>query len=132
MIFRRITLLKYLTPKHKVTNFLIVYHMQSSKTANKYPSLNINSSPNQVSPTSNPTYIRTKTFNNINEQFLGVRETEPSLRSSNLSNWWTEHVILRCVNHGRWHELPHCNSRVANKRHQLVSSCLPLSRICSP
>ena len=52
-------------------------------------------------------------------------------RLPNLSNWWAKYMILWGVHCSRWHELPHCDSRVTNDRQQFVARGLALSSICS-
>ena len=47
--------------------------------------------------------------------------------TADLSNWWTENVILRGIHRSRRHELPHGNSGVADEWNQLVAGSLALS-----
>lgn len=69
-----------------------------------------------------------KTSNScINYQCIAVTDKDkldPNMLSADADScdWGTKHMILRGINRGRWHELPHGNSRVTNYRYIFVAS----------
>jgi hypothetical protein len=54
----------------------------------------------------------------------------PSWMFSKLSNWEARHMRFCCVNCNKCHE-PHCNTKVADGRHNLVTRSLFLGSKCN-